>query len=1065
MKPMQLLNRLCALVAALALAATAPGQSITTSSLIGTVVNESGQPVVNAKITVLHEETGTKSEVTTRPDGSFALRGLRPGGPYTVTTSPSGYVPYEQRDLTLDIDSGADVVLRLKASQIVTMEKFSVTAAPADNLFDPTQTGSGTYVTNEDIRNLAAGDRSINSIARLDPRISYNRDPQDRAISVNGMSNRFNSIQVDGVSASDPFGLNANNTAAERNVVPMDSLEALSVSTSPYNSRNAGFVGAQINAITKGGSNKFKGSLYYTYRDESMVADELDGRTFRLPNFKEKTMGATLGGPIIPNRVFFYAAYEKVDEDRVAPSPLRAVDPAVVTQITAAARALGFDAGSATPPSGNKLKDKNLLVKTDIVINADHRATLRYNTVESTRPTFEGFGTGISENNFSFSSYWYQQNVKNTSYIGQLISRWSDRLNTEVSVSRSEYHSEPKNNTRQPGVQVRNVPVPGSSNTAFVNFGTQISRHANVLDVATDTIEVFGAYELNEKHTLQAGIQYDIADVYNLFVQNALGSYDFDNLAQFLAVAANNNGTVNYRQYTYNQILPGVEPAARFSEANAGLFVNDVWRVNSHLTVNLGFRVDMPQLPDAIPFNQSFVTAFGTRNDYSYDGDKVFQPRIGFNLRGSDSRAVVRGGVGLFYGRAPRVWISNSYSNTGSNFRTYTAGTNAGGTLAPRVSANPAAQPTTGSTPPAQQVAFLDPDFELPSRWKANLAVERGLAFWDLKVSAEIEKTWVNKDIFYQNINLTSTRTAADGRLLYFNNYTAASNGTRLVNTGFTNRTIKLGNTDIGGSQAITFAIEKPRSRNGWYWKAAYVNTKATEVLFGTSSVAASNWNNRSIFNTNQPEEKTSELEIRHKALINVNKDFELVKGFRTSIGLLFENRSGYPFSLVYTSDANGDSQTQNDLIYVPRRGGDPLVRFATAGDRDRFYQIVDRFGLAEGKAVSATSNRYPTVNQFDLSIKQDVKLPGWRHRVVLGLDILNIGNLLNDEWGLIRGSNQFFVKREGVAAAAYDGVANQYVYSNVSSALATGNFNPSLGRGEPAATRWSMMLSARYEF
>lgn len=263
----------------------------------------------------------------------------------------------------------------------------------------------------------------------------------------------------------------------------------------------------------------------------------------------------------------------------------------------------------------------------------------------------------------------------------------------------------------------------------------------------------------------------------------------------------------------------------------------------------------------------------------------------------------------------------------------------------------------------------------------------------------------------------------------------------------------------------MSLSFEKPRSRSGWSWKAAYVHNKADEVLFGTSSVAASNWNNRAIFNTNVAEKHRSELEIRNKVLVNVAKDFELAKGYRTSVGLLCELRTGYPFSFVFTGDTNGDSQTQNDLAYIPRRGGDPLVRFATPADRDRFFAIVDQFGLTEGRAVEAGSNNYPTVSQFDLSIKQDVKLPFWRHKLVLGMDVLNLGNLLNEKWGLIRGSNQFFIKREGIAAAAYDGVANQYVYSNVSTTLPTGSFNPSLGRGEPAATRWSMLLSARYEF
>jgi hypothetical protein len=319
--------------------------------------------------------------------------------------------------------------------------------------------------------------------------------------------------------------------------------------------------------------------------------------------------------------------------------------------------------------------------------------------------------------------------------------------------------------------------------------------------------------------------------------------------------------------------------------------------------------------------------------------------------------------------------------------------------------------------------------------------------------------------VFYQNINLAPTRTGPDGRQLYWNAFAANSSGTRLVSTAFTNRLIKLGNTDQGGTNTMSLSFEKPRSRSGWSWKAAYVHNKADEVLFGTSSVAASNWNNRAVFNTNVAEKHRSELEIRNKVLVNVAKDFELAKGYRTSVGLLYELRTGYPFSFVFTGDTNGDSQTQNDLAYIPRRGGDPLVRFATPADRDRFFAIVDQVGLPEGRAVEAGSNNYPTVSQFDLSIKQDVKLPFWRHKLVLGMDVLNLGNLLNEKWGLIRGSNQFFIKREGIAAAAYDGVANQYVYSNVSTTLPTGSFNPSLGRGEPAATRWSMLLSARYEF
>ena len=1062
----------------LLLQATVFGQAITTSALDGSIQSDQGDPVAGATVTVVHEPTGSRATTTSRGDGSFVVRGLRPGGPYTVTSQGAGHSPAELREVYLDIDRGASVVLRLPREEVVQMERFEITSSAVDQMFDTTQTGSGSYVTSQAIRELPAGDRSINSLARLDPRITYNRDPQDRAISVSGISNRYNSIQVDGVSASDPFGLNANNTAAERNVIPLDSLEALAINTSPYNARNGGFVGAQINAITKSGTNEFHGSVYYTYRGRSafggvdLVGIEMDGRDYALSNFSEETIGATLNGPIIPNKLFFALTYETVDEQRVAPSPAARVAQTTIDQIVSAATALGFDIGSAEPPSANKLKDDNVIAKLDWEINSDHRATFRYNNSESSRPTFEGFGSGISENNFSFSSSWYAQEVQNESFMAQLVSRWSDRLDTEVTLSRSEYHSEPRNNTRQPAVRIRSVPVPGSSNSAFVDFGTQISRHANVLDVATDTADLFASFELNDAHTLQAGLQYEQADVYNLFVQSALGNYEFNSLDQFLAVAANNNGTVNYRQYTYNAFNPGVSPAAEFKEQNVGLYLNDQWRVNPSLRVDLGVRVDVPYLPDSIPYNASLEAAFGVRNDATYDGEKVFQPRFGFNWQPEfdEKRTVIRGGFGLFYGRAPRVWISNSYSNTGSNFRTYTAGTQVGNTQAPAVSANPDAQPTTGSLPPAQTVAFMDPNFELPATWKGNLAIERELGFWDLKVTAEIEKAWFDKNIFYENINLAPTGTASDGRVLYFNAYGSGTNpnasGTRLVNTSFTNRLMRLTNTDQGENQSIMLSVERPRKRDGWYWRASYVNTDASEVMLGTSSIATSNWNNRAVFNPNEQLEHRSELEVQHKFLVDLSKQFTLIRGAPTTVSLFYEGRSGYPFSFIVQGDINGDSLNQNDLPYIPRRDGDPLVRFATPADRDNFFRIVDRFGLPEGEVLSANSNRYPWVNQFDLGIKQEVPLPGWRHRLVLGVDVLNVGNLLNDKWGLIRGSNQFFVKREGLAFAAYDGQANQYVYSGVPAALAEGtDFNPSLGRGEPAASRWSVLFSARYEF
>ena len=365
-----------------------------------------------------------------------------------------------------------------------------------------------------------------------------------------------------------------------------------------------------------------------------------------------------------------------------------------------------------------------------------------------------------------------------------------------------------------------------------------------------------------------------------------------------------------------------------------------------------------------------------------------------------------------------------------------------------------------------ETVAFIDSDFQLPSRWKSNLAFERELPFWDLKFTAEAEYSWVDADVFYENINIQRTRTGPDGRELFWNKYAANSSGTSLVSSAFTNRIMKLTNTGKGDTKVGTLSVERPRKSDGWSWKAAYVRTDANEVLYATSSVAASNWNNRSIFNPNDQTVHTAELEVRDRFLFNLSKDFELFGKNRTTVSLFYDGRSGLPFSFTYTGDANGDGQTGNDLLYVPVRGDSSVVRFATAADEEAFFKIVDRFGLGEGAVVHTAGQRYPWVNQFDLSLKQDVKLPGWRHKLVLALDILNIGNLLNSKWGVIRGSNQFYVKNERVATVVYDGVTNQYVYSKVSTDLAEKGFNPTVGsRGEPAASRWSVLFSARYEF
>ncbi|MDR0351978.1 MAG: carboxypeptidase regulatory-like domain-containing protein [Opitutaceae bacterium] len=1071
---------LSATVAALGLAVPAQAQAINTAPLSGIVRAEDGRPVGGARVKITHEPTATVTHAVSAPDGSYASRGLRPGGPYTVLAEASGYHAVELKGVHLAVESGASVTVAMRPSDIVYLETFSVVADAASPLFDPAATDKGTYLSRRDIENTITGDRSINSLAASDPRIIYNRDPSAKSISVNALNNRYNSIMVDGVSASDPFGLNGNNTAAERNPIPVEAIEAVAISASPYDVRKGNAIGAFLNSITKSGGNAIHGSLYYTFRNRDLVGERIDGEKKPLTTFKEQTFGASLGGPLIPRKLFFFASYEKVDADRDASNPGAWAAPDTIRQIKEAAENLGFNPGDARSP-GKTIKDKdsNLFFKIDWQINAGHRLSATYRGSDSSQPRFPGFGSGSGVNNFSFSNTWYELTKKNDSLAAQLVSRWTDKWNTEIAVSRSHYAQKPDLRARQPWLQIRDVPVPGSSNTAYVTLGVDYSYHANELEVESTTAEVYNSYQLGATHTLHAGVQFETSDVYNVYMQHAYGSYEFANLEQFLSIAAPgsgvNDGSINYYRYRYRAAFPGVNPAAEFTEGKLGVFVRDVWRIHPRFQVDMGLRLDTALIGDDVPFNQAFYNTFHARNDSTYDGKTLVQPRAGFNWRPKINdgrlRTLVRGGAGLFHGGMPRVWLSNSYGNTGMNYTNYEAGTNVSGSPpAPKISADPYNQLAgQGSLPSVQSVAFMNPGFRLPSQWKGNIAIEREIGLWDIKATIEWEKSWVKDDVHFRNINLRQTATASDGRALYAGTYNGGvpGGGTARVSSAFDTRIAELTNTGKGESGTFIFMLERPRKKDGWSWTASYTYTDRKEVVQGNASTPGSLWGNKVVFNPNDEELHRGDLEIRHSVKVRIEKELDLLPVGRTTVTLRYEGRGGLPFSIVARNDVNMDGVSQNDLVYIPYRNGDPKAVFDNQATKDTFYRIVDRYGLKEGTVVQANSATYPSVHLFDLGLYQDVKLPGWRHKLKLGIDILNVGNLLNDKWGVIHGSSQFFTKKQAAANIVYNRDTGQYTYSNANTDLARGAFPPELSSyvGEPAATRWSILFSVRYEF
>ncbi|MDF9827888.1 hypothetical protein M2103_001688 [Ereboglobus sp. PH5-5] len=1082
-------------------AVSAHAQAINTAPISGVVRTEDGRAISGAKITITHNPTSSVTRATSDSTGYYGRADLRPGGPYTVSIAADGYASYEVTDVYLAAESGAHVPAVLP-SDVVTMEKYTVSANSTSALFDPGATDKSSFISTRDIQNMVAGDRTLGSLLANDPRVVYNRNPEQQYISVSGINNRYNQIMVDGVSVADPFGLNSNNLAAQNNVIPIEAIESIAVSTSPYNARKGGFTGAYVNVVTKSGGNDFHGSVYYTFRNQDLVGEHLDGKSSPVSNFKEQTYGASLRGPIIPKKLFFMGNIERKDFNKPMPSPAYPLANDTMRQLLDGIAALNsgtaangnvintgtvpFDVGT-TDGESNKIKNTVATAKLEWQVNNDHRITAGYQYSEGSRPSFPGFGSsgGSSQNNFSFSNSWYNLKKKSSAITGAWTANWSDKLYTEVNVGYKKYDVSNDYDIIQPYVQIQYVPVytdltaSGSSNAAHVMLGTDNSYQTNELSVKTRTIEAFASYKLGHGHTIDAGFQYNTNDVYNLFVQNTAGYYVFNSWNQFNAYVSG-SGTDIYT-YRYNKIDPDVDAAANFTEANVGMFVRDVWRVGKSLTLDINLRMDIPVIDEKPAYNQKFYDAFKIRNDSTYDGQVVLQPRLGFNwqpkINSGKLKTVIRGGVGLFYGGMPRVWLGNSYSNTGFNYTTYECTTAAN---APTLSSDPNAQPTSGVNVPAtQSVSYINSDFQLPTRWKGNIAFEQELPWWGMKAAVEIEHTRVDKDVFYRNMNIvanTHGEAAPDGRPMYwarYNTATGVGNSTlNRINTNFSSSCIELTNSDEGQSTAVTLSLERPMKSDGWQWMVAYTHTNTIEAVYGNSSVALSCWRSRTVFDPNAVEPHRGDGEIRHRVLVNITKRLNLFSIGATTLTLTYNGHSGLPYSLRAYNDVNGDGQ-YNDIMYIPSFGDTSVAGdgntasnyiFASAADRDTFYKLVKHYGLAEGQKTKVNGQRYPWVNQFDLHIAQQIKLPGWRHKLELAVDVLNVGNMLNDKWGLIRGSDQAYVKSEAMANVVYDNNTKKYTYSRPVNYSRQDPWINSYA-GEPAATRWSVLLSVRYLF
>ena len=968
-----LAGALCLLTA---VAAAAAAQTVTTGSLAGVVTDVQGGALPGASVVATHTPTGTVYEAVTDGEGRFNMLNLRVG-PYLVAVTMSGFRKEEQRDVPVTLGEQRSVEFKLPIESITE----TVEVVGLSSLIDSSRAGTADNVSTKAIETLPTISRNIVDIARSSPYFNpagLNEDPL--ALSVAGRNNRYNNLQIDGAVNNDVFGIATSGTPGgqtEAQPISLDAIQELQLVVSPYDVRQGGFSGGGINAITKSGSNALKGTGYFYGRNQDWVGEAPNGT--KIGQFKDQQFGASVGGPIVQNRAFFFGNVDWTRRDN--PSGL-SVDSTgqqfgrtaeVERFISILRNRYNYNPGGKEEfirtIDGNKF-----FVRGDFNLASRHQLTVRHNFLDALndigRPT-----TSL----YYMPDNFYRFNNKTNSTVAQLNST----IGTGVNELRFTYQRIRDRRGASPSEERPFPFVTVDLSAGQIRAGRENFSTANELD--QDVYELTDDFTwLKGKHTLTFGTHNEFFKFRNLFIRDAFGSYRFANLDLFEQGLAGS--------YDYSFSLTG-DPlqAARFRVRQFGFYAGDQWRPLTNLTLTYGVRADIPTFPDKPTANPLAVSTYGYRTDEVASG-VLWSPRVGFNYALSPNNTEqVRGGVGLFSGRTPYVWLSNQYGNTGIEFRRVSDSYSATKRI-PFVP-DPAAQPTSVGNAASNEIDMIDPDYKYPSLVRVNAAYDRELGFFGFIGTAEFLYSQNVNDVKYQNLNLRETGRRPDGRPVY------ARDVSREISDA-----ILLTNTDQGSAWSIVFKADRP-FRNRFFMSGSYLYGESTSILDGTSSQAASNWGNVYIGGSpNDPPVVRSNFDPGHRITLSGGYDIPVGGGFTVTASAYYSGQSGRPWSANFATDYNGDARTTNDLLYIPASASEFTFTNGTFEDLMAFVNAEPCLAEYIGKIHERNACRAPWINTFDARV--NLGLPFKRVKAEITWDILNLVNLFDRNNGLLEYAN-----------------------------------------------------------